>query len=114
MDIEGRIMKKLLLPAAVIAALAAGAATYFRHQNGNTLPDNIAVSNGRLELERYDVASLYAGRVEEITVSEGQFVEAGTVLARISSQTAEAQLSEAQAGKTQLEQTVRRAHPTAA
>ena len=42
-----------------------------------------------------DVASLYAGRVEEITVSEGQFVEAGTVLARISSQTAEAQLSEA-------------------
>ena len=27
MDIEGRIMKKLLLPAAVIAALAAGAAT---------------------------------------------------------------------------------------
>ena len=56
-----------------------------------------------------DVASLYAGRVEEITVSEGQFVEAGTVLARISSQTAEAQLSEAQAGKAQLEQTVRRA-----
>ena len=46
-------MKKLLLPAVVIVVLAAGAATYFRHQNGNALPDNIAVSNGRLELERY-------------------------------------------------------------
>ena len=43
-------MKKLLLPAAVIAALAAGATTYFRHQNGNTLPDNIAVSNGPMGL----------------------------------------------------------------
>ena len=93
-------MKKLLLPAAVIAALAAGAATYFRHQNGNTLPDNIAVSNGRLELERYDVASLYAGRVQNVLVDEGSEVKAGDVLAELSSDIASGKVEEAMAGES--------------
>ena len=93
-------MKKLLLPAAVIAALAAGAVTYFRHQNGNTLPDNIAVSNGRLELERYDVASLYAGRVQNVLVDEGSEVKAGDVLAELSSDIASGKVEEAMAGES--------------
>ena len=109
MDIEGRIMKKLLLPAAVIAALVAGAATYFRHQNGNTLPDNIAVSNGRLELERYDVASLYAGRVQNVLVDEGSEVKAGDVLAELSSDIASGKVEEAMAGESAARETVLRA-----
>ncbi len=96
----------LLLPLAALAGIGFFA---FRQYAAPDPLAGIAHANGRLEFARMDVASLYAGRVEEITVSEGQFVEAGTVLARISSQTAEAQLSEAQAGKAQLEQTVRRA-----
>ena len=102
-------MKKLLLPAAVIAALAAGAATYFRHQNGNTLPDNIAVSNGRLELERYDVASLYAGRVQNVLVDEGSEVKAGDVLAELSSDTTSGRVEEAQAGELAAKEMVQRA-----
>ena len=102
-------MKKLLLPAAVIAALAAGAATYFRHQNGNTLPDNIAVSNGRLELERYDVASLYAGRVQNVLVDEGSEVKAGDVLAELSSDIASGKVEEAMAGESAARETVLRA-----
>ena len=102
-------MKKLLLPAAVIAVLAAGAATYFRHQNGNTLPDNIAVSNGRLELERYDVASLYAGRVQNVLVDEGSEVKAGDVLAELSSDIASGKVEEAMAGESAARETVLRA-----
>ena len=102
-------MKKLLLPAAVIAALAAGAATYFRHQDGNTLPDNIAVSNGRLELERYDVASLYAGRVQNVLVDEGSEVKAGDVLAELSSDIASGKVEEAMAGESAARETVLRA-----
>ena len=102
-------MKKLLLPAAVIAVLAAGAATYFRHQNGNTLPDNIAASNGRLELERYDVASLYAGRVQNVLVDEGSEVKAGDVLAELSSDIASGKVEEAIAGESAARETVLRA-----
>ena len=102
-------MKKLLLPAAVIAALAAGAATYFRHQDGNTLPDNIAASNGRLELERYDVASLYAGRVQNVLVDEGSEVKVGDVLAELSSDIASGKVEEAMAGESAARETVLRA-----
>lgn len=106
------MIKRLPKPLLFLLPLAALIGIGFFAFRQYTAPDplaGIAHANGRLEFARMDVASLYAGWVEEITVSEGQFVEAGTVLARISSQTAEAQLSEAQAGKTQLEQTVRRA-----
>ena len=103
-----RLPKRLLLLLPLAAAVGIGFFAFRQYAAPDPLA-GIAHANGRLEFARMDVASLYAGRVEEITVSEGQFVEAGTVLARISSQTAEAQLSEAQAGKTQLEQTVRRA-----
>mgnify|MGYP000845740901 FL=1 len=103
-----RLPKRLLLLLPLAAAVGIGFFAFRQYSAPDPLA-GIAHANGRLEFARMDVASLYAGRVEEITVSEGQFVEEGTVLARISSQTAEAQLSEAQAGKVQLEQTVRRA-----
>lgn len=82
---------------------------FFRQYSQPDPLPGIAHANGRLEFARMDVASLYAGRVEEMLVSEGQYVEADTVLARLSSATAQAQFSEAQAHKNQLEQTVRRA-----
>ena len=97
-----RLPKSLLFLLPLAALVGIGFFAFRQYAAPDPLA-GIAHANGRLEFARMDVASLYAGRVEEITVSEGQFVEAGTVLARISSQTAEAQLSEAQAGKAQLE-----------
>ena len=96
----------LLIPFIILI----GICIFFFRQYSQPHPlPGIAHANGRLEFARMDVASLYAGRVEEMLVSEGQYVEADTVLARLSSATAQAQFSEAQAHKNQLEQTVRRA-----
>jgi HlyD family secretion protein len=64
---------------------------------GETMPEGIAKTNGRIEATQVDVAAKYAGRLESVTVKEGDEVTAGQVIARISSPEYEAQLRAAQA-----------------
>lgn len=64
---------------------------------GDTMPDGIIKTNGRIEATQVDVASKYAGRLAEVTVKEGDEVTAGQMVARISSPEYEAQLRAAQA-----------------
>lgn len=61
------------------------------------LPEGFASSNGRLEATEIDIATKIAGRVREILVDEGDFVEAGQILARMDTAVLEAQLREAEA-----------------
>ncbi len=61
------------------------------------MPEGIAKTNGRIEATEIDVSSKYAGRLESVTVNEGDEVKAGRVVARIYSPEYEAQLHSAQA-----------------
>ncbi len=61
------------------------------------MPEGIAKTNGRIEATEIDVSSKYAGRLESVTVNEGDEVKAGQVVARIYSPEYEAQLRSAQA-----------------
>ena len=61
------------------------------------LPDGIAMANGRLEAEQVQVATKYAGRVQDVLVEEGDLVTAGQVIARMDTRDVLAQLGEAQA-----------------
>ena len=58
-------MKKWIIPVVIVAAGAAGFAVY-QKQHADRQPENIIASNGRLELERIDVATLDAGRVKSM------------------------------------------------
>ena len=58
----------------LIAALAAGGWYYYQQQQKSPLPDSITYSNGRLELNRLDIASLYPGRIKAMPVDEGSIV----------------------------------------
>lgn len=82
----------------IVAALlaAAGAIAWLAFRPGNAL-DGVAGSNGRLEAVDIDIACRTAGRIREILVDEGDFVRAGQVLARMDTQSLDAQLREAQA-----------------
>src|SRR5690554_3299157 len=62
--------------------------------------------NGRIEATEIDIATKLAGRVEEILVREGDFVQAGEVLARMQIDSLQAQLEEAQAGYREAEHAV--------
>ena len=58
----------------LVAALAAGGWWAWRQQEAVALPDYIATSNGRLEMNRIDVATLYPVAVAHISVNDGRIV----------------------------------------
>jgi HlyD family secretion protein len=64
---------------------------------GETLPDGIVKSNGRIEATQVDVSSKYPGRLAEVTVEEGSSVTQGQVIAKITSPEYDARLRAAQA-----------------
>ncbi|WP_122520067.1 MULTISPECIES: HlyD family secretion protein [Pannonibacter] len=74
--------KKILLIVATVVAVIAGA-VFAWFATRPTLPPEIATANGRIEAETVQIAAKTGGRVLEVTVREGDLVQAGTVLARI-------------------------------
>lgn len=61
------------------------------------LPAGFASGNGRIEAVEIDISTRTPGRIVEILVREGDFVEPGQVLARMDTDVLEAQLREAEA-----------------
>ena len=101
-------MRKVLL-AVLIAAAAGGGWWLYQQQESTALPDFVFHSNGRLELNRLDVASLYPGRVERVLVAEGDAVKANEVLVELSSAQSSGQLAAAQAATLRAAELVQRA-----
>lgn len=60
-------------------------------------PTGFAKANGRIEVERVDVATKYAGRVASIGIREGDNVAAGSVVAQMDVAELSAQLAAARA-----------------
>jgi len=95
-----------LVPLVILAAIVAVAAAFiirWQTEQADAVPAGLARANGRIEAERAAVASKYAGRVAEILVKEGDFVDRGTVIARMD--TAEL-LAELAAAKAKAQQAV--------
>ena len=101
-------MRKVLL-AVLLAAAAGGGWWLYQQQESTALPDFVFHSNGRLELNRLDVASLYPGRVERVLVAEGDAVKANEVLVELSSAQSSGQLAAAQAATLRAADLVQRA-----
>lgn len=81
---------------AVFMAIGA-AAMIWRPWVENGLPEGFAGSNGRVEAVEIDVATRLAGRLQSVSVKEGDFVESGDRLARMDTASLEARLHEAEA-----------------
>jgi HlyD family secretion protein len=93
-------------PILTIVVLVAGAAAgyaYWLQAQATRVPPGLARANGRIEIERVDVATKYAGRLAEERVNEGDFVKRDEILARLDTAEILAQLAAAKA-------TVHRAH----
>lgn len=87
---------------AAIILVVVGAAGYFgwRYQQdlrAAQAMQGIASGNGRIEAVEIDVAARTAGRLSDILVREGDFVKAGTVVARMDIEQLAAQKREAEA-----------------
>ncbi|MCT8088337.1 HlyD family efflux transporter periplasmic adaptor subunit [Acinetobacter sp. C_4_1] len=94
-------IKKLSVVGAIVML---GLVAYLVWKNMNQ-PDTQALvsGNGRIEATEINISSKLSGQLEEILVQEGDFVEAGQVLARIKVSTLEAQLREIQAQQRQAQ-----------
>lgn len=68
--------------------------------------ESVVSGNGRIEATEINISSKLAGQLEEIYVKEGDFVEAGQVLARVKISTLEAQLRELEAQQRQAENAI--------
>lgn len=64
---------------------------------GQQLPQNITMSNGRIEAQQILISAKFAGRLAEVLVDEGQIVDAGSPIARIDTADLEAELAGAKA-----------------
>lgn len=67
------------------------------------LPAGIVAGNGRIEATEIDIATKAPGRIIQILAKEGDFVQAGSILARMDSQVLYAQKAEARAHVRQAE-----------
>lgn len=85
------------LLAALVAIVAAGGYFAWQQFNGSGLPAGIASGNGRIEAVEIDISTKTPGRIKEILVDEGDFVQAGQTLARMDTEQLEAQRRQAEA-----------------
>ena len=91
------------------AAVVAGAAlvlTLWAPWRSNGPPAGFVSGNGRIEATEIAVAGKLAGRLQEVRVGEGDFVQAGQVLARLQVEGLQAQHDEARARLQQAHQAV--------
>lgn len=97
------VSRKWIFPAASVAVVAiiAGLLWYTLRPEG--LGDGFASGNGRIEATDVDAASKLPGRIASIEVEEGEFVEAGQVIARMDTQVLQAQVLQAQAQMRQAQ-----------
>lgn len=96
----------LLLP---LAAALAGWAAWSSFHASPDMPAGFAGANGRLSLERMDIATLYPGRVAQVLVQEGEQVAADTVLAVLASSQTDSQVAAARATERRAREAVARA-----
>ena len=104
-------MKKIaiVMVLIILGGVAGAGGWWWYERQTEPLPEGIVGINGRFELGRMDVASLYPGRIEALPVIEGQEIAAGQLVAKLSSEEVQARLKAARAAKERATQTVARA-----
>jgi len=94
------------LVAVIVAAVVLAA--FMSGLQGRDVPEGLAKANGRIEVERLDIATKYSGRVAEIRVKEGDFVDKGAVVAQLDITELTAQLAAAEANVRRAGQAINR------
>ena len=98
-----------ILTAIVFVAGAAGGYAYWLQYQVSRVPPGLARANGRMEVERVDIATKYPGRIAEVRFDEGNYVKKDEILARMDTTELLAQLAAARAAVHRAHQSSNRA-----
>jgi HlyD family secretion protein len=88
--------KRLFLYLTILALIILAAAAWWFYLRKPPL-EGFAEGNGRIEATEVDIATKFQGRIAEILFDEGDLVKAGQVVARMDTESLEAQLRQAEA-----------------
>ena len=99
------LIRKALL-ALLLLAIAGGAYVGWQQLRQPGDEDSLASGNGRIEATEIDIATKLGGRVDDVLVSEGEYVAEGQPLVRMQVDSLQAQRDEAQAGLQQAREAV--------
>jgi len=102
-------MRTAYVSLAVLAGIAVVSLAVWGRSAAPVVGPGFALANGRIEVERVDIATKFSGRVAEIAVREGDFVEKGARVARMDSAELLAQLASARAMVRRAEQGIGKA-----
>ncbi|TWU21448.1 putative multidrug resistance protein EmrK [Novipirellula galeiformis] len=91
-----KFFKRVVILLLLVGCTAGGYYAWDRWGRVEPLADGLVQANGRIEGDHVTVASKFAGKINEILVREGESVEAGQVLARLSSEQVKAKLRQAE------------------
>jgi len=76
----------------------------FFNKDKNAVPQGFVKANGRLEATEVDIATKLSGRLSEVLVKEGDFVDKNQIVAKMDTTTLEAQLRQAEAEVKRVKQ----------
>lgn len=93
----------------VAVACVAGGTAWWVNSHHDPIPAGLERSNGRLEVERIEVAAKYPGRIIELPVREGDIVKTGDLIARQDSTELVAQRGAVEAARQRAGQAMQRA-----
>lgn len=96
----------ILFALAATCVISTGFGLYWWNERVQQLPPGLATANGRVEVERIDIATKLPGRVAEIGVREGDQVARGAVVARMDKAELTAQRAAAAAAVRRAEQAI--------
>ncbi|MDO9556142.1 MAG: efflux RND transporter periplasmic adaptor subunit [Coriobacteriia bacterium] len=91
-------MQRPLFTAVLVLLLAAGGITYWMWSSAQPAANGSLTASGSVEQTEYQIAPAMAGRIETITVGEGDRVKADAVIVRLDRRALELQLTQALAG----------------
>lgn len=98
-----------ILLVVIVTASVVAVFTFEGFRGSGSSSETMITANGRIEVERIDVATKYAGRVDEITIREGDMVAADSVIAQLGTAELMAQLAASEAAVRSARQGIARA-----
>ncbi len=101
---KGNVFKRVIAIGAVFILVGALGFYFFFNKDKNSIPQGFVKGNGRLEATEVDIATKLSGRLAEVLVKEGDFVDKDQVVAKMDTTTLQAQLRQADAEVRRMKQ----------